>query len=427
MTEKKNPWNVETLNEFLYYCCPECNEKDRSKDVFLEHALQEHPDSKDFLGKFKVKQELSEYEIGESGLCDVKKEYKHLEVECEIQEDVDVKIQDYNYMDEEDHLNYDDDVLKYECEFCQEELISLTEYTIHIKKFHENENSYHKIDLETKKKKKNGTKVDGKILKRKNHLKTINKDLDSNVPDGGYRCTICNKDKVFSKHKYLKRHIKDCHEREKPKKIPECKECGLTFSEKSELIEHKKSFHKILAPCHICGNAFPPGSLKIHIKVVHEGVKEHNCEQCGKTFGRKSALLIHQRRVHEGVKSEACKFCGKTFCDSTSLKLHTTTVHEGKREVCDLCGKSFSQLMTLKRHVETVHEKKKKYLCKLCGKKFTRDETLIVHMKAVHEGIRVKCDLCGKDFSQQSGLDLHKRNAHKVSSKTKGELILPNS
>merc|ERR1711881_298161 len=100
MTEKKNPWNVETLNEFLYYCCPECNEKDRSKD---------------FIGKFKVKQELSEYEIGESGLCDVKKEYKHLEVECEIQEDVDVKIQDYNYIDEDDHLNYDNDVLKYEC------------------------------------------------------------------------------------------------------------------------------------------------------------------------------------------------------------------------------------------------------------------------------------------------------------------------
>ena len=38
-----NPWMVEELEEFLYYCCPECNEKCRVKGSFLQHALGNHP------------------------------------------------------------------------------------------------------------------------------------------------------------------------------------------------------------------------------------------------------------------------------------------------------------------------------------------------------------------------------------------------
>ena len=34
-----NPWAVGNLEEFLYYCCPECNEKNQSKELFLQHAL----------------------------------------------------------------------------------------------------------------------------------------------------------------------------------------------------------------------------------------------------------------------------------------------------------------------------------------------------------------------------------------------------
>ena len=40
---EENPWMVEELEEFLYYCCPECDEKWRSKGPFLQHALCNHP------------------------------------------------------------------------------------------------------------------------------------------------------------------------------------------------------------------------------------------------------------------------------------------------------------------------------------------------------------------------------------------------
>ena len=39
----QNPWMVEQLEDFLFFCCPECDEKCRTKDIFLQHALCHHP------------------------------------------------------------------------------------------------------------------------------------------------------------------------------------------------------------------------------------------------------------------------------------------------------------------------------------------------------------------------------------------------
>ena len=36
-------WNVESLEDFLYYCCPECNFKHEDKEFFQKHASEEHP------------------------------------------------------------------------------------------------------------------------------------------------------------------------------------------------------------------------------------------------------------------------------------------------------------------------------------------------------------------------------------------------
>ena len=41
----KNPWDVGNLEDFLYYCCPECDvkvvhERDQSRDLFLQHATE---------------------------------------------------------------------------------------------------------------------------------------------------------------------------------------------------------------------------------------------------------------------------------------------------------------------------------------------------------------------------------------------------
>ena len=71
----ENPWNVENVEDFLYFCCPECDERNQSKDLFLQHAFDNHPNSKHSLLKAsspnKVKIEDNEESIT-SEICRTK-------------------------------------------------------------------------------------------------------------------------------------------------------------------------------------------------------------------------------------------------------------------------------------------------------------------------------------------------------------------
>ena len=55
--ESMNPWAVGNLEEFLYFCCPECDEKNKSEDLFLKHAFKNHPKSKACLLSFTTLEE----------------------------------------------------------------------------------------------------------------------------------------------------------------------------------------------------------------------------------------------------------------------------------------------------------------------------------------------------------------------------------
>merc|ERR1719412_1775674 len=52
-----NPWFEKILEEFLYYCCPECDERNQSKELFLQHAIEHHPMAKETLQMFGLKEE----------------------------------------------------------------------------------------------------------------------------------------------------------------------------------------------------------------------------------------------------------------------------------------------------------------------------------------------------------------------------------
>ena len=47
-----NPWKVDNLDQFLNYCCPECDSKQKSKADFIIHAIDAHPNSREFLPLF---------------------------------------------------------------------------------------------------------------------------------------------------------------------------------------------------------------------------------------------------------------------------------------------------------------------------------------------------------------------------------------
>ena len=44
-----NPWFVQTFDDFLFYCCPECDYKCQFHDAFHQHALNSHQNVSHFL------------------------------------------------------------------------------------------------------------------------------------------------------------------------------------------------------------------------------------------------------------------------------------------------------------------------------------------------------------------------------------------
>ncbi|NXF24574.1 ZFP2 protein, partial [Rhodinocichla rosea] len=65
---------------------------------------------------------------------------------------------------------------------------------------------------------------------------------------------------------------------------------------------------------------------------VHEHLhdeKSHNCSKCGKSFGKRSALICHWR-IRTGERPCTCEECGKSFSQISHLSVHMRT-HTGER------------------------------------------------------------------------------------------------
>ena len=40
--ENSNPWSASSIYDFYYFCCPECDDKSKSKQEFVDHASSYH-------------------------------------------------------------------------------------------------------------------------------------------------------------------------------------------------------------------------------------------------------------------------------------------------------------------------------------------------------------------------------------------------
>ena len=70
--------------------------------------------------------------------------------------------------------------------------------------------------------------------------------------------------------------------------------------------------------------------LKLHIKAIHEKLKEFSCKSCGKSFTQSHSLRRHTKIVHEGQKLHKCYSCDSSFTQSHSLKIHRKSFHDIK-------------------------------------------------------------------------------------------------
>lgn len=126
--------------------------------------------------------------------------------------------------------------------------------------------------------------------------------------------------------------------------------------------------------------------LKKHIREVHEKAIRYFCGTCNKEFNRKGNLIEHQL-IHEGKYLAKCDTCGKSYRTASALKLHKRTHTGEKPYVCDICTeKSYAYNTDLKRHKRAVHGiMGNPYPCELCTKIFYEPKLLKNHLKKLHK------------------------------------------
>ena len=382
--EMSNPWLVNSIQEFNFLCCPECDYRSKNEAMFTEHAIGTHPMSKDF---FDFMEEVN-----------VKLE--------PMEEDVDVKLEPQVIIKEEKEKNmnywgaYRVDLPAEEtdpipCSICKESFESLWDVAIH----------YHEIHALKRELLKCPTcdftsKLRGKLRK---HIHA------KHETPARVACRLCHKVMTRNGHIF---HMKTKHNfagQPKEEKMYNCTHCDFT------------SKHKHYVNSHI---------LKIHEKFNHK----YHCEKCSQSFAFNSELKIHMKR-HEPKPPKAskevnCPECHKTFHSEQYLRMHYDHLHkesrpldlphEGPTYICDQCPKTYTNPLSLKHHVEKFHSKKKsapkeraKKVCQHCAKTFINEKNYVEHVKSKHEKITpFHCDLCTRSFATKVVLMTHKRNMH---------------
>ena len=363
-----NPWNVDKLEKFLYFCCPECDLKDQSKVSFLQHALEKHPDAKECVLQFN--------------------EFIIKEEPCDVQEPSDKDYENFYAMDED----YGEML---ECEL----------------KYEYNENSIKNENSTISSQFVDVHNISSQENKNKN-LDNVNGNEDGTTKES--YCYLCCK--KFNSAYHLKRHKENVHEKIRYK----CDLCEQSYTQKHFLKKHKKEAHDIFE--------FNKDSIKNESSTIDSEFPIQQdlnpIEICNINSQENKETTLNIANVNEEGKEKEpyCYTCCKKFNTTWHLKRHNENVHEGIRYKCELCEQSYTQKFFLKKHKKEAHDildtppppivdpntskkiyedgKKDKH-CSLCDKSFVTTQTLRNHMETIHEGLKHKCPHCDKEFGFQ--------------------------
>ncbi|KAH8281209.1 hypothetical protein KR044_005647 [Drosophila immigrans] len=180
-----------------------------------------------------------------------------------------------------------------------------------------------------------------------------------------------------------------------------CEQCGMTFGSKSAHTSHTKSHAKNadMALSLKSSGAMGAGDTTLPIEL----------NEAGLPLGiPKSPTIKPLANVGAGADPYQCNVCQKTFAVPARLIRHYRT-HTGERPFeCEFCHKLFSVKENLQVH-RRIHTKERPYKCDVCGRAFEHSGKLHRHMR-IHTGERPhKCSVCEKTFIQSGQLVIHMR------------------
>ena len=123
-------------------------------------------------------------------------------------------------------------------------------------------------------------------------------------------------------------------------------------------------------------------TLKTHIKLVHDKIKDFHCDKCDYKCYAKTALKTHIKMVHDKIKDVQCPKCDSKFYTNNCLKRHIKQVHDKIKDFeCPKCDYKCSLNGHLKKHIKQVHTKIKDFHCDKCDYKGSLISRLNQHIK----------------------------------------------
>ena len=275
--EKFNPWSVSSLEDFRFYCCPECDCKNVTKDSFVNHAVIAHPHSKSLI----------------DSLNEIKTETK----ECENNNENTIVTLCYT----------SDDTSDSDTDNESSQPTTSTEVDLEPPELERNDFLQPRI--------KKGNEILPPTLEQNEIPSTIDHDysipvwdLDNNIVISSicslsneetvldsYTCNICFKQEPSQRE--LKYHILSNHTESKNYPFT-CDKCDKRFKQKENLRRHMQSVHEgVRHICKLCSQTYSRYSdLKKHVRVKHGG-SEYKCDICHKSYIEKHKLINHMK-VH---------------------------------------------------------------------------------------------------------------------------------
>ena len=322
-----NPWCLESVNDFLFYCCVECSYRDKNEQTFIQHATVYHPKSREM---FSTDADTKCSNVDEPG-----EDVNELSNE-------DFKSDDTSNTTKEEYHETISDVIgsvRFKCSFCDYKSKYKQAVTHHAERIH---------------------------LKKRH-----------------FTCDLCQKD--FHQECDLRKHKSAVHERQRKfvcetcgfpcvtkqslekhvhskhiKKLLQCHHCEYSETSSKRFynhsIAHSKSLTCLPMLCKLCSRAFENDFvLGLHIEFDHQAPKFW-CDKCGKQFSTKKGLNFHVSGVHEGLKPYVCPTCGKTFPSKGNMETHIKIAHTKTGSVkCQICGHGSANIFYARKHMKECH------------------------------------------------------------------------
>ncbi|XP_039285288.1 gastrula zinc finger protein XlCGF7.1-like [Nilaparvata lugens] len=191
-----------------------------------------------------------------------------------------------------------------------------------------------------------------------------------------YSCRVCT---------FSDASMEVVEEHQKTHRVFKCRSCGMRFTDKQHLLEHKRREHLEEKPfiCGVCGKAFKRRDVMQRHEKLHSSTDRFECSYCGKQFATRPSLITHEKK-HSGVRPYLCSQCSCMFTEKGCLLRHERAVHSSERPfMCSQCPKTFALKNNLVRH-ERSHLPIRMVKCGECDMTFKEKTNLLRHRKRVH-------------------------------------------